>query len=173
MDAEKHYGEVKDLFSFLINKFMQTHGGDKEDLLSICHLAYVMACQTYDPNKTKFSTWVYNYLWWKMLDYNRKEERRIKYFEEDALEHVEQKYCNNEPLTELYTILTDDAKCVCDVLLDLSPELLQSFKDSGKYVLKTRNAIKQLFLDLGWPMYRIKDAIRDLRIGLANNERIL
>ena len=166
MDAEKHYEEVKDLFYFVIDRFICTHGGDREELLSICHEGYIIACQNYDPTKTKFATWVYNNLWWKMLTHDRNEKKRVRHFEEADFTFIEQKHYS-KPLAELYDVLTDDAKCVCEVLLDLSPEFLQSFRDSGQFVRKIRRAIRQLFLDIGWPRYRIRLAFRDLRMGLS------
>jgi len=166
MDVDKRYKEIENLLACLISKFMETHYGDEEDLRSACHEGFVIACKTYTPDKSKFSTWVYNNMWWKMLDHSKKEVTRIKQQEIIDFEQVPQKDYNHKPLSELYDILTDDAKCICEVLLDLSPEILQSFKDSGKYIYGTKRAIRNLFLDIGWPEYRIKNAFRDLHRGL-------
>ena len=164
METTQQYEKV---FPLIVKKFIKIHGGNEEDLLSVCHESYIVACQTYDPNKAKLRTWVYNNMWWAMQTYNRNKKRRLKKQEIINFEQLPQKEYNHKPLSELYAILTDDAKCICEVLLDLSPELLQSFKDSGSYIYKTRDAIRDLFLDIGWPGYRIKNAFRDLYKGLT------
>ena len=165
--AEQKYKNVEKLINGLIEKFMFVHGGNQEDLQSVCNETYVIALNLHDPTKSKFSTWLYNRLWWAMLDNYKQDILRTTRFEDISLDSTEKNDYNHTFLPELYAILTDDAKCICETLLELSPELIQSFKDFGPHVRKTRRALKHLFLDLGWSKRRITRAFKDIKLNLS------
>ena len=167
---KNNYKDVELLIHDLINKFIASHGGNAEDLLSLCNEKYVDVFKLYDPKKgAKFSSWLYTILWRHMLRYNNQEINKKRYRKEINLETIPKKTYQKDFLSELYIMLSDDAKCVCEVLIDLSPELLQTYKDSGQYIRKTRRAIKNLFLDIGWSESRIRLAFKEIRLTLVMN----
>lgn len=62
------YESVKMMIYKIVNKYQRRHGGEFDELLSVAHEAFMEAVWSFDPNRGKFTTHVWNRVTYKFKD---------------------------------------------------------------------------------------------------------
>ena len=118
--AEARWGEVDKMVYGIIWKHVRYYGGDFHELLSEAWLGYNHACNTHDPEKGKFSSWVTTKVSGWLRDqhrYDRIREGREKVRDTNADIHLEY-LPKRKDIHSLAKELSGDAQCLLGMILD-------------------------------------------------------
>src|SRR5574343_1138297 len=69
--CEETYRDVQRLLFKIIHNFQAKHGGDWDDLMSVADEAFVVAYQTYRPERAQFTTWLQTKVYWALHSHLR------------------------------------------------------------------------------------------------------
>jgi RNA polymerase sigma factor (sigma-70 family) len=174
--------------------FHQTTGVRMDELISEATLAYLEACRTHDPEKSKVTTWAYYHMRSRLIDFIKKEKRYrliLDAFDGDESQYERQnihetgsmvkiqKSQSDQFLDEIHDLiscqfadpfdspLNDIMKALPEQGKQLVKLILESPEDYSIYKpKKARGLIVKMLREKGWSWGMIWDQIRNLKIVL-------
>lgn len=149
--AAASYPEVEGLAKWLVGKFRRRYGGDYDELISACHLAYCRAVHRFDPGKgVKFATYFSRAAVLNMKNVIRTElrKRRCRLSPTKFLCGIPD-YRSQFDLNGLLENLSEDAATVLRLTLDLEGR-------GG------RKGLRKALQGMGWAAARCREAIREV-----------
>ena len=158
------FNGVKKLLHATCHDFRRKYGGNHEDLFSQSQEIFLAAHDQFDPNKgMKFSTYIRQAVWWRLLDQLRHDQHRLNQlprqeFDGDTIKAEEEKNFDLDDFC-IITGLSEAAKTI--VHLTTSRSEVPGEVHRGKAALK-----KILADELGWIPYRIRKAFREVTKAL-------
>lgn len=174
MDAkEETFLELRQLISYTVHKFNQTHSLRYDDAHSTANLAFIMAYNNYDPNKgTVFSSWVVTKVIKGLLEDVRQmvRNRSFKFntiLEDELLLEVAVQSNYGQSLIDLLDTLEaedPDADYVANLALDPPQEIVNFLNRYGAFTGSNyRIAIRWYLQEKGWSKERIKEAFQNIK----------
>ena len=165
VDIDQTYQTYKNLIYKSIHTFLKTHGGDFDELLSICHEAFMEAVRTHQESQSSLGTWLWNMTQWKMLSLlNQKQPPTI------PIDHCAHKIpCRKDTAAEWADFLeglSDDAKYITAAALDTPFEVLEAARAKGRRPISVRLTIRAACKAAGWQHKRIRNAFAEIRKAL-------
>jgi len=119
-----------------------------EDAAAEAKVAYMKACQTYDPQRgTKFSTWCYFKVWRHLQGFSQKRAQDRLVLTEMKEELVGAAPANRKVFLEMIDDLSSDAKELISLLVDSPPEILEEVQTPQQLL---KNALEHLGFISGW-----------------------
>lgn len=166
MALSETYADVERLVYKTCWQFVERHGGEFDECLSIANGAYMEAYRTHTASRSRFSTWLRTCVWYALLNAERAESRRRERTVHDNGPLLDIVAENADGLKRLSTDgllseLGDDAATVVRITLDAGRELaaMASFRKAPDH----RSAICQYLHGVGWTMDRIAESFREIR----------
>ena len=162
--AAEAYGTTENILHSLTRKFVERYGGDHSEILSECHVAFMGACSSYDPDRgAKFSTWCQLKVAKGLLTHLRNMARRHARFptEEVWLEEVPER--ENTPIMKRLQELSDDARTVAALVIDSPYELRCLIAGEGRKTPKrVRHWLGSFLGGIGWTTARIAESFAEI-----------
>ena len=147
------YEDVEWILNAVVKRNFRSFGGDKEELKSEAHVAFMLAAETYDPEcGTRFSSWLYTKTWRRLQDYRREQIKPRCRTIPLIHDHYPSLPYANQKTIDLIDQLTDEVKCIISIAL--TPD--EQNDKANKRVLGEKLR-KQ-----GWSWSRIRNAFREL-----------
>lgn len=153
------YEDVKRLIHSTVHKFYEKYGGDYEELVSEANLAFMVAYNTYNPSRAKFSTWLVRMIVWRLLSLQRVEAA----FSHEPLTDVGE-MTEVMDLSDLINGMSDDAKTVVNMVIASPRRLTRLVEKRGRGTpVHYRGALRELLLDLNWTTKQIQATYEEIR----------
>lgn len=166
MDVAQEYGKMERLVDSVVWKFIKKYGGEFEEKRADANLSFVKVCNSFDPAKGKFSTYVAMGVWQDLLEENRRLAQRLNktgtWLRGDSLENVAKKEQNQSFVQDLLAELSEDAKTVVQLCLETPAELAQIMEDKGGQPRNIRSTVKQYLANMGWVASRISESFQEV-----------
>ena len=157
------YQSTEKLIYKTIWDFVRKYGGDSEDLLSICHEAFITAYNTHDITKTKFTTWIRNCLWWAMYRFQFQEKKRTNRQHNTPIEDLGLAYSTPVDYNKILENLSCDAWQIALAILIIPNTTLFASKIEERRPYKLRRAARNMFYCSGWCEARWNNAIAEIK----------
>lgn len=124
MTADACYRETQMMIFRMSHKMAHTYSIQFEDVLSKAHEIFVIAFETFDPNRgAKFSTWLQNKLFWGLTTWLKNEYRHRIYVEINE-EIAGASDIDRLAMQDILATLSGEARMVVKIILnDMSSEL--------------------------------------------------
>lgn len=151
-----HYDSVSKLVYYVTHKFHKQFGGDLTELQSEAHEHYTVAATKYDPQRSKYSTWIHYYIWYGLLKtYKRTKQRQIT-ASQLPKDIIAPTHFNLKTFLEG---LSNESKQVAHFALT------SLNKRRGKH--SKRRTIVNVLQHLGWSGQQIAKSFREIREALS------
>lgn len=154
--------KVEKIIFSLAWRFTKTYPISYEECLSEGYMAFMKACQDYNPERGQaFSSWVYYWVWCKLKDLVTKRTRDPHVFMEvndDLLGEVEM--LRSDAL-DLFDDLSGDAKEIVQLILETPADLLGGQAVSAQGLLKK---VKRYLISKGRSPQALEDAHKEIKI---------
>lgn len=161
---EQNYVDVSRLVNKLAWNYVKTHGGDFDEVLAQANEAYVMAAASYVPEKSRFTTWVYQQVWFRLRKIRRGRSVRTVELTEEALEQREAK---TNWLECLMAEISDDARTVVRVLVESPTDVLKALFGARPCGVKARKKLlRHMRREHGWSIARVLSAFSEIKEAL-------
>jgi len=157
------YVDVEKLIYRICHNFQDRFGGDFEEHVSTANEAYMDAYATFDPAKGKFTTLLWTCVWRRLMDVSMTEARRQKTLTYNS-ELVESADRPGFDLGTFTRELSDDAKTVVNLLMDMPGELAEMVGCSRG--VKIRKMLRKFLDDNWWTAKRISGSFKEIREAL-------
>lgn len=154
------YEETKALIQDTVHKFFIKYKGDYQELISIANEEFVLAFHSFNPDKSKISTWIRNKIWWRLLNHMRQKIQTEKNTKQVKLNRIP--YSETKPILETLEELSKDAKIVVSIVL-YPPE--QEWDNRPKML---RKQLKDFLKGIGWTTKRITESFGEISNILRN-----
>lgn len=174
----KTYCEVENLIKWTVTKFMQTKGGDFDDLMEKANYYFVEAYKRYD-GRTKLSYYIRYRVWYGLLDEHCIAARKARVSkivelepnrdERRSLEGISERLsCFN--LMSFLEELSEDARLCAKLVLDTPTGLAKCIREYGGRPKHYRSVIREYLVELGWPTTRVTKAFKEVGELLRHNK---
>ena len=157
------YQSIEKLIHKTIWDFMRRYGGDYDDLLGVCHEAFIAAYNTQENTKAKLITWVRNRIWWAMFRFYRQEKRRTKRQHSTPIEDLGLPSLAPPDYNKILENLSCDAWKIAMAILIIPNTTLFAAKIEERRPYKLRRAARNMFCHNGWGAERWKNAIAEIK----------
>ena len=137
-------------------------GGDIDEMLSMAGTLYVLACQTYKPERGAFPSHVKKVTWDDTFSMRRTELRRAKRFDKDIdILSVPEKQAGFD-LQEFASSLSDEARRLLDLAFDPPENVCMTLEGIPKQKSLFAYA-KRLY---GWSAEQLAETAREIQSAL-------
>lgn len=135
MTLDEVYGKYEKLLRFIIKKYTNKNTGvyNYDDLYQVACLAMVEAYKNYDPSIGKFSTYLYKYVWGRVMQYMCRNDSNFSFrYRNDGV------YANQFEIVNLDDVMIAgerfDRDCICSELFGEEDKNFELFElcDSAK-----------------------------------------
>ena len=158
------FNGVKKLLHSTCHEFRRKYGGNHEDLFSHAQEIFLVANDEFDPAKgMKFSTYVRQCVWWRLMDGLRHDQHRLNQlprqeFDGNAIKEEDQRSFDLDDFCEI-TGLGEDAKTIV--------KLTATRKEVPGEIRNGKAALKEILTsELGWGRLRIRHAFQEITAAL-------
>lgn len=165
--VDQTYEDVRALIYDTIYKFMKQHGGDFDELLSRAHWQFVLAYNSYNPQKASFVTWVRTMVWFGMLETIRQKQHRQRLYEKIKL-ITEFKPTYYEPTLEKMAMLSDSGKELLQLILDTQNDFQLIIPQSKQEAYQARVLLRVYLRRIGWTGARIAETFGEIAKALSD-----
>lgn len=149
--------------------FWRTYGGDIDDLMAQANLIFVDAFDTYDPGRSKLTTWltfkIRKGLLRYMINENRQELRRVQI--DDVFIETHPASNKDFSVMEMLDEMEQDAHIVLQLFLETPRDIMVSILNGNRRTdhaqAHMRRRLKNRLRQMGWTMRRIKEAFEEIR----------
>ncbi len=164
VDPETVLPDVEKIIFQLAHRFSNTYPITYDECLSEGYLAFMKACMDYKPDrKTKFSSWVYYWVWTKLKDLVMKRSKEPLDFIEIDEEHLGEAAPTRPAYLDFVEDLSYDARDIIQMLVETPKELL-SVATTPKQLL---NKIKEHMVERhGYKPSEVNRAVEEIRLVL-------
>lgn len=153
------YQDVQKLICLTIWKFRAAHGGDFDEMMSVANLTFMKAFLSHDPDQASFVTWFHIKMNKALLELWRGNCQRAKF--NLPLEDSPAK--SSRPFCELWSELSNDARTIVELLLELPESLQESILEKGTHTLHVKPALKTyLTTFFGWSKKHITQTFQEI-----------
>lgn len=162
--CEETYHDVENLIYDLCWQFKRKFGGDINELIADANTHFMRAyqAQSFDPSKSKFSTWVSNIVWRGLLcDHTRDRTRRVQVIASEKMDLNEAKL--ESKLLAAMAELTGDAATVLRLVVDMPEELAAASRARGGQPRNIRSALREYLAGIGWSYERVAESFDEIR----------
>jgi len=163
--------DVESLIRKTVWRFIHTYGGDFEELYAEACSMYIDIYDTFDEDLGAFSTWLYQRVFYGLLDKLRRTASRNaslpREHDTSVVDNAPARQVNNYRLVEIYHDLSDEAKEVCKLVLDLPRTISYEADSRGGTTSCVRGAIRQFLLGAGWVNEQISETFEEIKEALA------
>jgi RNA polymerase sigma factor (sigma-70 family) len=156
------YEETKKIIYTICHRYKKSYGGDLEEYISLGNYGFMVAYDTYDPKKTKFTTWLYHVVDKTIHTAVIKEQnskRQLKMYQQKN-NTVTTKGKND--LLDLVFDLSNDARHIITILFDCPPLLKELLIENRCTIKRTMATIKRYLKTRGWDDNRINQGIWEI-----------
>lgn len=176
------YEDLQDMIYMLVHNYIEKYGGDFQTVLSTAHLYFLVAMNTWDPQKGALTTHVYHKVRGGLLQVRRKDMRShtrmvqskgiktmltvrpLSGFEKHVIEQVTTCSTNVAFLCDLLDELSDDARTLIHTLLDDDEQLQRRIHEKSAYPRAIKRAVTEHLNDLlNWNAYRVDKSWREVQ----------
>jgi len=139
-----------------------------EELKAEANLQFILAFDSYQETKAYFTTWLYFFVWKRLLDYRNKDKKHTKTSLEDIdTNQLLTKKKNHSHTIGLFEEVSLDSKIIIQLVFSPPEGLPDEDLVKGFSKRRTRAHIKNyLFTKLNWKTKRIKEAFEEIRNAL-------
>ena len=163
--AESFLG-VQNLLHSTCHDFRRKYGGNHEDLFSHAQEIFMVAHEDFDPSKgMKFSTYVRQCIWWRLMDGLAKEQHRVKQIPREDFGQTEYKLS----ITRQRPFDLDDFCEISGMGKDAKTivKLAATRTEVPGEIRKGKAALKEILTDeLKWGRLRIRKAFQEITAAL-------
>lgn len=159
------YKDVENLIYNLIHKYQKRYGGEWDDLLAECNLAFSYAYKTYNPERSKFSTWVY----WAVntcLMENLRQTGRASQIKIVSLEELKKipSHRHSRNIIDKASELSESARIIAQELAHPCLDVRLNLKILGKRESprRLRRGVAMYLQDQGWSEREITNGFAEL-----------
>jgi len=140
VDPDEELPKVEKLIFDLAWKFTKTYPIDFQEARREAYYAFVRACYDYNPSRgTKFSSWVYTWVWCHLKTLITKRTVEPLVFIEVKDEIFGEAAPDRSPTLDMIGDLSEDAKEIIKLLLETPGELLGSACTPKQLLHKVKN----------------------------------
>lgn len=167
--CEETYEDVQNLLYKISHRFKAKYGGEFEDLFSQANEHYLAAYNSYDSNRTKFSTWLWFTVWHAMLETMRNAARKHGQCPRDY--SIELTTVSLREQFDLQTFIRDvseDAATVVKLLFECPHEISEAFAPSKVRISSIRTNLVNRLLSMGWAGKRIACVFQEIKEALQS-----
>ena len=157
MRLEQAYRDHWSLVLRQANRFHRRHGGNREDILSRCNLAFVEACLSHQEEKGTLKRRVAQVIWYSLLR-EAQRPREAGGVDMDAIPAQER----HNPLEGI----GEDADLVIRTILEVPGEILETLGRRARPEYRRRK-LAQMFQEMGWTVGRITQAFTEITEALG------
>lgn len=167
--CQETYADVEKLIWKIVNKFVALRGGDPDEAFAdaSCHFMRAYTAPTYDPTRTRFSTWLWHVVWNGLASDRAREVRNAERFgaagSMDDAPAGQSVPFNRE---NLMARLSSDARTVLRLVLDAPAEIVEATAGLTKDGGLCRRAIRGWLAGMGWGVARISEAFSEIAEAL-------
>lgn len=171
--TEEFY-EVRKLI-WKLSKGMHYHIGETiplEDLFGAACIGFMEAYNTFEPHRGhQFTGWVYWKVMSQLRDYVRKEIKHRQKLK-DYAEHKENSSIssssNPEHAIDIIDQLSDNAKCIAKLVIDMPNDLARAMRADTKYCSghHIKTGLRQYLLGIGWENHTISQSFNEIKEAL-------
>jgi hypothetical protein len=167
---EADYSAFKDLIYYLANKFFRSYGGEFDEIESEANYAFVLACQSHDPNRGSLSTWAHSCIWGRLRSARylkiRESQRLVDYKDEI---HSPEQGAVSYFMMDLRNIVSENAREVVDLVLDMPEDVAQMSIERGRGPSTVRRSLyKYLTKQVGWSERQVRGTFDEIREALKS-----
>jgi len=164
---EETYKDVENLIYTITWKFQNKYGGIFEELRAEANLLFVIAFDSYDPKKARFSTWLFHNIWNGLLTYKQTIHKQTPYThyskeESYSFQETEDKQNSFIRTFEILDELREDTKTITQLILDPPESFTKITPKKGESGCHTRVAIRQYLSSLGWTARQIRESFAEI-----------
>ena len=161
------YKENENLIRSRCWSFVKTTGLDFDDFFDIGIQVFMESVTSFDPEKSKFSTHLYQNLNNTLINYVRREHKHVD-MDDEAISYYGILKLNPRDFAISYekkNSLSDDAKAIIDIVFYTPAEVLNLFDESS--TKKIRGSIVALLRKKSWSWPRIWSTMRELKVAYS------
>jgi RNA polymerase sigma factor (sigma-70 family) len=161
--------ENERLLKKLANSYSMTTGVEFDDLFQEAYIAYYNAMKTYDPNKSKLSTYVWHCVSSHLRNYVKLEKPYLE------MESIETPEVINKPglsVSGFWDALSFEAQQIAKIMCT-KPSFLNIAESDDMGIIQRRKMkqevskkIRQTMVRRGWDEKKIRVGIHDLQVAL-------
>lgn len=164
---EQRYCSVEKLILKTCRDFSTQFGMNIEDAVSEAHEIFVVSCDKFDPNRgAKFSTYIRNTIWFRLMDQQRKIYKRNELLPRDHSEVL-----NEIRSSEITKFDFDDFIAIMnlsnDAIIVIKLCLSNRFDSSMR---KGQQQIRKVLMDRGWTSPRCTIIFKEINNAISNKE---
>jgi len=168
------YEDVRDLIFETCWKFQKGHGGDIEELIAEANKLFVLAYNSYNSEKSQFTTWVVTSIKNGLKRFVQTEWRQSHASLARIKEHNPSKYERTEPFSvlDLLDEMEKDAHIILQLFLDTPREVFEDAVCSGKkpkhIQVCIRRRLGNRLRQMGWTIRRITESFDEIAKVIQN-----
>jgi len=165
---EETYKDVENLIYTITWKFQNKYGGIFEELRAEANLLFVIAFDSYDPKKARFSTWLFHNIWNGLLTYKQtihKQTPYTHYSKEESVsmhQEIEDKQGLFTKTFEILDEVGESAKTIIELILSPPESFTHISTKAGNSGCHIRVAIRQHLSSLGWTARQIRESFAEI-----------
>ena len=162
------YGDMQKLIFGIVWKFWRIYGGDLDDLTGQANLIFITAFDSYDPSKSKLTTWLTTKIKWGLLDYMKEGNVYESHVSIDD-EFVEIYPVVKEDISviELLDEMDQDAHTILQLFLDIPRDIMVNILNEHCRVkdvqANLRNRLLHRLRQMGWNLKRIRKTFEEIK----------
>jgi len=163
------YEDVRDLIFETCWKFQKGHGGDIEELIAEANKLFVLAYNSYNSEKSQFTTWVVTSIKNGLKTFIRAEWRQSHPSLSRIKEHnpyQEYEYTESFSVLELLDEMEKDAYIILQLFLDTPRDVFENAVCSGKkskhIQVCMRRRLRNRLQQMGWTIRRITESFDEI-----------
>ena len=171
---DKKYEKVHKLIMWTVHKFIDSHGGDFDELMGESNLYFMRAVERHDPERGSFGTYVRYTIYKNLLEKHRNDARHNRIA--PTMSIYEMEGGNEETTTEIplpapaskfrlfefMDELSEDAKLITKLVVDTPTGLTNIMVRNGGRPHNRRAVIRDYLTGLGWHPKRITESFSEI-----------
>ena len=163
--CEETYLEVENLLRSIVWKLVRKYGGDFEEMMQEAACIYIAAYENFD-GRIPFSSWLYNWVRWTLMDQLRLRLSRGQRYEPTNEQDIPGTY-RDWTATKFMEEMGEDAAMVAKLVLETPAELAKIVSGKGSEPRNYRSSIRTYLSDLGWTARRVAASFSEIRHALV------
>jgi len=158
----KLYEENKGRIAAIALRYKKYYGGDVEEYKALGNYGFMIAYETYDPKKAKFSTWLYHVVDKTIRTAIIKELNHRRQLAMYQHKHNTITTKGKTSLVDLVADLSNDARHIVAIIFDCPPLLKELLIENKGTLKRTKTNIKRYLKTRGWNENRINQSIWEI-----------
>lgn len=164
--AEETYLEVKPVILAAVRDIYKRFGGNFDDILSDANTAFLEAYESWEPEKSSFTSWLRLRIFSTTVNNLRhscRDHARYEHVDDSQLTRPTGSFDPKSLLEEL----TEDARIVVQLTLETPAELEAVVRAKGGQPRNLRSSLRSYLAEMGWTACRIAESFNEVRRVLA------